>query len=129
MPTITDIDDDNSYNTVQIESQSWMAENLKTTTYHNGEPIPIVTNDDDWSNLTTGAYAWHGNDFSWKDPYGVLYNQFTEITENKAILVSDIVYNLGLQPPTLFTKLFKNTTANNVHILLFQKFQLEYTCC
>ena len=81
MPTITDIDD-NTYNTVQIGSQCWMAENLKTTTYNNGVPIPKVTNDDDWSNLSTGAYVWYGNAISWKDTYGAMYNWFTTIDAN-----------------------------------------------
>ena len=81
MPTITDIDE-NTYNTVQIGSQCWMAENLKTTTYQNGVPIPKVTNDADWMNLTTGAYAWYGNAISWKDPYGALYNWFTTVDAN-----------------------------------------------
>lgn len=76
--SITDIDG-NTYKTVQIGSQCWMAENLKTTTYHNGVPIPKVTNNGDWSNLTTAAYAWYNNDIEWKDPYGALYNWFTTV--------------------------------------------------
>ncbi len=69
MPTVTDIDG-NTYNTVQIGSQCWMAENLKTTTYRNGTQIPNVTNAADWENLITGAYVWYDNDISWKGPYG-----------------------------------------------------------
>ncbi len=76
MPTITDIDG-NTYNTVQIDSQCWMKENLKTTTYQNGTPIPNVTDDNTWHNLTTGAYVWYDNDISWKNSYGALYNWHT----------------------------------------------------
>jgi len=36
--TVSDADG-NIYNTVLVGSQCWMAENLKTTTYNNGEPI------------------------------------------------------------------------------------------
>ena len=54
-----------------------MAENLKTTTYNNGVSLPIVTDKNDWSNLTTGAYVWYGNDISWKGSYGALYNWYT----------------------------------------------------
>ena len=81
MTTITDIDG-NTYNTVQIGSQCWMAENLKTTTYNNGVPIPKVTNNDEWSNLTTGALAWFNNDIFWNDSYGALYNWYTTIDAN-----------------------------------------------
>jgi uncharacterized protein (TIGR02145 family) len=53
-----------------------MTENLEVTHYRNGDPIPNVTNDDDWSDLTTGAYVWYDNDISWKDSYGALYNWY-----------------------------------------------------
>lgn len=82
MPTITDIDG-NTYNTVQIGSQCWMADNLKTTTYHNGVPIPKISNDNDWSNLTTGAYVWYGNNIDWKGLYGALYNWYATIDANE----------------------------------------------
>ncbi|RLD60436.1 MAG: hypothetical protein DRJ05_04680 [Bacteroidetes bacterium] len=81
MPTITDIDG-NIYNTVQIGDQCWMKENLRTTNYNNGTPIPNVTDDAVWQNLTTGAYVWYDNDISWKDPYGALYNWHTTIDTN-----------------------------------------------
>ena len=81
MPTITDIDG-NTYNTVQIGSQCWMKENLKTTTYRNGTPIPNVTNGSSWGNLTTGAYVWYDNDTIWKDKYGALYNWYATVDTN-----------------------------------------------
>ena len=56
MLTVTDIDG-NIYNTVQIGSQCWMKENLKTIAYQNGTQIPNVTDFGDWQNLTTGAYV------------------------------------------------------------------------
>lgn len=80
-PTVTDTDG-NVYNTVQIGSQCWMKENLKTTTYSNNTPIPNVTNPNAWSILTTGAYVWYDNDISWKDKYGALYNWFTTVDPN-----------------------------------------------
>ena len=81
MPTITDIDG-NTYNTVLIASQCWMAENLKTTTYRNGTSIPNVTNNTAWGDLTTGAYVWYQNDISWKGPYGALYNGHAAVDAN-----------------------------------------------
>jgi len=82
MPTLTDVDG-NTYNTLQIGTQCWMKENIKTTTYQNGTPIPNVTDDDTWADLTTGAYVWYDNDISWKDSYGALYNWFTTVDPNE----------------------------------------------
>ncbi len=75
LSTVTDING-NIYNTVQIDIQCWMKDNLKTTTYRNGTPIPNVTDSSSWSNLTTGAYVWFENDTSRKDLYGALYNWY-----------------------------------------------------
>lgn len=70
---VTDIDG-NEYSTVIIGETEWMAENLRTTTYSNGMPIPIVTENPEWSNLTTGAYCWYFNDESLTHDHGALYN-------------------------------------------------------
>lgn len=57
--------------------QEWMSENLRTSTYANGDPIPNVTNDVQWSNLTTGAWAHYDNNSIYENPYGKLYNWYT----------------------------------------------------
>jgi uncharacterized protein (TIGR02145 family) len=57
--------------------QEWMAENLRTTTYANGDLIPNVTDGTQWSNLTTGAWAHYNNDNQYENPYGKLYNWYT----------------------------------------------------
>jgi uncharacterized protein (TIGR02145 family) len=54
--------DVNTYNTVQIGTQLWMKENLKVTHYRNGNPIPIVADNTEWSNLTSGAYSLFNTD-------------------------------------------------------------------
>lgn len=59
-----------------------MKENLKTTTYQNGTAIPNVTDNNAWSNLTSGAYAWSNNIISRKDKYGALYNWYAVIDPN-----------------------------------------------
>ena len=59
--TVTDIDG-NVYETVQIGEQLWMKENLKVTHYRNGDEIPTGYSDDDWVNLTTGAFAVYDDD-------------------------------------------------------------------
>lgn len=73
--TVTDIDG-NIYKTVKIGNQIWMAENLKTTRYNDGTPIPNVTDDNKWENLTTGAYCFYDNDYSNNALYGKLYNWY-----------------------------------------------------
>ncbi len=78
---VTDVDG-NIYPTVLIGNQCWMTENLKTTTYSNGTPIPNVTNNTTWSSLTSGAYVWYDNDNSNMDKYGALYNWYTTTNPN-----------------------------------------------
>jgi uncharacterized protein (TIGR02145 family) len=57
--------------------QEWMAENLRTTVYANGDPIPNVSDNAQWWNLTTGAWVWYNNDSQYENPYGKLYNWYT----------------------------------------------------
>jgi uncharacterized protein (TIGR02145 family) len=57
--------------------QEWMAENLRTTSYANGDPIPNVTDNAIWQNLTTGAWSHYSNDSQYENPYGKLYNFYT----------------------------------------------------
>jgi uncharacterized protein (TIGR02145 family) len=59
--------------------QEWMAENLRTTTYANGDLIPNVTDGTQWSNLTTGAWAHYNNDNQYENSYGKLYNGYTVV--------------------------------------------------
>jgi len=53
--------DGNVYKTITIGTQTWMAENLRTTKYRDGSSIPNVTYNTDWINLTTGAYCNYDN--------------------------------------------------------------------
>ena len=73
--------DGNHYSVVQIDTMIWMAENLKTTRYRNGNNIPNVTNDTAWRNLTTGAYCNFDNT-TYSDTintYGRLYNWYAVV--------------------------------------------------
>jgi uncharacterized protein (TIGR02145 family) len=81
METVTDFDA-NVYNTVLIGDQCWMAENLRTTTYKNGTPIPNAADAGAWSGLNSGAYVWYDNDVSWKESYGALYNWYATVDDN-----------------------------------------------
>jgi uncharacterized protein (TIGR02145 family) len=65
--------DGNEYEVVQIGDQIWMAENLKVTHYRNGDDIPLVIENNQWSNLSGGAYCYS---YAPVDIYGNLYNWF-----------------------------------------------------
>jgi uncharacterized protein (TIGR02145 family) len=85
--SVSDIDG-NCYKTIQIGNQIWMAENLRTTKYNDGTPIPLVTDNTEWANLPCGesivlngyvtsgdAYCWYNNDAAtYENDYGKLYN-------------------------------------------------------
>ena len=68
--TVTDIDG-NVYKTIQIGTQTWMAENLKTTKYNDGSTIRLQK--ERWE-TALNAYCWYDNDMSNKADYGALYN-------------------------------------------------------
>lgn len=72
--TVSD-SDGNTYYTVNIGSQEWMAENLKTTKYNDGTDIPIVNDGEQWRNLSTPGMCWYQNDqVNFGNSYGALYN-------------------------------------------------------
>ena len=73
-PIVTDFDG-NTYNTVLIGNQCWMAENLRTTKYADGTNIPLGT-----GTYSTTAYRYYPNNSSSNVlTYGYLYN-------NKAVM-------------------------------------------
>lgn len=75
--SITDIDG-NIYSSVTIGTQTWMAENLKTTRYNDRSPIPLVKDELEFRKLTTPAYCWyHNNETYYKNLYGALYNWYS----------------------------------------------------
>jgi uncharacterized protein (TIGR02145 family) len=74
--SITDIQG-NTYKIVKIGDQWWMAENLRTTQYANGEEIPHITNDTDWANTNAGAYCYYDDNTVNTKLYGNLYNWYT----------------------------------------------------
>ena len=68
--------DGNFYKTIIINNQEWMAENLNVEHYRNGDPIPQVQDNDEWSNLKTGAWSYHLNKSIYGTTYGKLYNWY-----------------------------------------------------
>lgn len=79
--SVTDFDG-NSYKTITIGTQTWMAENLKTTHYNDGSEIPLVVEEAEWSFSGTHGYCWYKNDeANYKDVYGALYKMFAVSTD------------------------------------------------
>ena len=70
--TITDIDG-NIYPIIQIGDQWWMAENLRTTSYANGDDILTGLSNTEWTNTDEGAYAIypHGGGTTEDDVVGI----------------------------------------------------------
>lgn len=68
--------DGNKYSTITIGTQVWMVENLKTTKYRNGDPIPEITDQTEWSELSSGGYCNLENNSNHSVLYGKLYNWY-----------------------------------------------------
>lgn len=83
----------NTYRTIVIGSQKWMAENLKTSTYRNGDAI-LTLNPSQWSSANSGAWLYYNNDVSNQCPYGKIYNWY-------AIVDSRNVCPTGWHAPSL----------------------------
>lgn len=78
--SIMDVDS-NFYNIVQIGEQVWLAEDLKTTRFNDGELIPLVPGHSVWVGISTPAYCWYGNDsVKFSFPRGKLYNWYAVST-------------------------------------------------
>ena len=73
---VSDVDG-NNYPTININGQEWMAENLRTTKYANGDSIPRIINGLEWVSSTNGAWTYYDNNDSLNYPYGKLYNWYT----------------------------------------------------
>ncbi len=88
---VTDIEG-NEYVTVIIGNQEWMAHNLRTTKYNNGNDIPTDLTNEQWGSAWDGAYAIYDheaeNTFGIDSPeemveiYGLLYNRYAIEQEN-----------------------------------------------
>ena len=63
--------------TVVYGTQQWSVENADYIAYTDGTPIPQVTDDNEWVNLTTGAWCYYDNDpnkdklFNWYAVVGI----------------------------------------------------------
>lgn len=84
-------------NTIKIGSQEWATEDLKVTKFRNGEDIPLVTDDEEWAELTTAAYCISpkGNYFyNWyavNDPRGLAPDGFHVPTDDEWTELIDVL--------------------------------------
>ena len=72
--SVSDIEG-NTYGTIEIGTQLWMAENLKVTQYPDGSPITQIIDEAVWNDITPDvqAYCWYNNQTEYSDTSGVLY--------------------------------------------------------
>jgi uncharacterized protein (TIGR02145 family) len=80
--TMTD-QEGNVYKTIVIGTQEWMAENLKTAIYRNGNLIPEFPNNQ-WQNLTIGSLSSYNFESQYDCPYGKLYNWYA-VTDPRSL--------------------------------------------
>lgn len=68
--------DGNTYATVTIGTQVWMAENLRVSRYRDGSLIENVTDATTWASLITGGWINYQNNVANDLIYGKLYNWY-----------------------------------------------------
>lgn len=71
--SVTDADG-NRYTTIVIEGMEWMAENLRSTVFCDGETIAAITTNNQWGNANGPARATYRNLAANGEIYGMLYN-------------------------------------------------------
>jgi uncharacterized protein (TIGR02145 family) len=78
--TVTDIEG-TIYKTIEIGSQTWMAENLRTTRYTDNTEIDLITSDTLWGSTPSPGYCWYeNNEKLFGNIYGAYYNWMAVIT-------------------------------------------------
>ena len=79
---VTDIEG-NIYKTVIIDTEVWMAENLKVTKFNDNVDITLVSDAAEWIGLTNPGFCWYNNDPDFNKPvYGALYNWYAASSAN-----------------------------------------------
>ena len=72
------------YPVVKIGNAVWMAANLNTTKFRNGETIPYLTSTAAWSTNTSSACANYGFNASQLSVYGKSYNWYS-VADSRSI--------------------------------------------
>jgi uncharacterized protein (TIGR02145 family) len=104
---VTDVDG-NTYTTVIIADKEWMAQNLRTTKYRNGDAISNISLANSWYGTSTGAWCYYNNSSGYNNTYGKLYNWFATVDQKQIAPAGWHVPSLGE-----WTTLESNFTPNN----------------
>ncbi len=83
IPNATDVNG-NVYNTIQIGTQCWTKENLKTNRFADNSVISGVSLAADWAALSSPAWSEYNNSTQNGSQYGKLYNWYA-ITSSKGV--------------------------------------------
>lgn len=88
-----------SYPTTQIGEQCWLAENLRTATFRNGESVPLFTSNSDWydagiSAAAARSYPSNNSGVANAEVLGYLYNWYA-VTDSRGLCP------VGWHPPSL----------------------------
>lgn len=78
--SVSDIDG-NSYKTVVIGTATWMAENLRTTKFKNGDAITKLVAGSNWTRASTPGYFAYNDNADLIAVYGHLYNGYVKVDE------------------------------------------------
>lgn len=74
--------DSNYYAVIKIGKNWWMAENLRTTRFNDGDFIYLIEDFSKWSDTTSPAYCWYfNNEAEYKNEFGALYNWYAVETK------------------------------------------------
>ena len=91
--SVTD-QDGNTYNYLTYGDQVWTLDNAEMVTYSDGTPIPEVTDNIAWQNLTTGAWAYYDND----PTKPRLYNWYAVMGIHDAASLTDVTLRKEFAP-------------------------------
>jgi hypothetical protein len=54
--------DGNVYKSIMLKDGAWMAENLRTTKFNDGVPIPLIRDRGAWKETKSPGYVWYNVD-------------------------------------------------------------------
>lgn len=83
---------------VVIGNQIWATQNLDVSTYSDGTLIPQVTDSTEWTNATSGAWCYYGNNSSSGSVYGKLYNWYAVAGIHDLASLTDVGQRKQLAP-------------------------------